>query len=595
MTGPTTLTVASATQGPGIQVGQWYQMQETNGAYKRGFVSAVSGTTLTLSDPPDVPVASGAPFWATFGAIQVANASYPTLDDIRCNANWGCVYIDDESYASDAYKGVNSGIFSRISTTGGHMFGVVVGHGAGTNLVSNSQFFGGFAQLDSYTGNGATTAFSTSYFLNLKREMYHTQLNGVTQTPVATITAGGASYGASVTGTMMWSGSGCSTNPVLSATTNSSGVITSVSTATPGVCSTAPSSTATTWAAGGGLSAGSGAEFQIAQYVINTSGLGVTFSTPPASGAAIAINYYTYGGAGFIDATGTTAGGNTFSSSNALQWSDDLYYDNANNFTADNITADAAAFDVMVLDRTALSPGQFSNMLLYWGATQVKAKNNATNVNIASGFSAPQPSNYPASGLAGAAFSLDAGASINATLTQTGGPQTSLIAGFPIKWYGGSNSIPGIGLNCGPSVAFGGPISICGSTTSNQIQISPDASQISIPGAFSYLTNATTNGVLDVQAIGAGGVAQLKATAHAKMIVNSVTNLDCSTTACAFGLPAQVPTYTVATLPACGSTVAAGAIAYVTDASSPSYNAALAGGSSTKTLAMCNGSAWTAH
>jgi hypothetical protein len=56
----------------------------------------------------------------------------------------------------------------------------------------------------------------------------------------------------------------------------------------------------------------------------------------------------------------------------------------------------------------------------------------------------------------------------------------------------------------------------------------------------------------------------------------------------------QLKAYTVATLPSCAS-VSAGMIAYVTDASSPTYNATLTGGSSTKTLAMCNGTNWTAH
>jgi hypothetical protein len=56
----------------------------------------------------------------------------------------------------------------------------------------------------------------------------------------------------------------------------------------------------------------------------------------------------------------------------------------------------------------------------------------------------------------------------------------------------------------------------------------------------------------------------------------------------------QLKAYTVATLPACNAGVA-GAIAYVTDAAAPSYNGALAGGASTRTLALCTGAAWTAH
>ncbi len=59
---------------------------------------------------------------------------------------------------------------------------------------------------------------------------------------------------------------------------------------------------------------------------------------------------------------------------------------------------------------------------------------------------------------------------------------------------------------------------------------------------------------------------------------------------------AQLASYTVSSLATavpCSSTTA-GALAYVTDASSPSWNATLSGGGSTHTLAMCNGTNWTA-
>ena len=61
-------------------------------------------------------------------------------------------------------------------------------------------------------------------------------------------------------------------------------------------------------------------------------------------------------------------------------------------------------------------------------------------------------------------------------------------------------------------------------------------------------------------------------------------------------LPASFTTlnlgaYTVATLPA----GVVGMIAYVTDASAPTYNATLVGGGAVRTLAFFNGSAWTAH
>lgn len=56
----------------------------------------------------------------------------------------------------------------------------------------------------------------------------------------------------------------------------------------------------------------------------------------------------------------------------------------------------------------------------------------------------------------------------------------------------------------------------------------------------------------------------------------------------------RLPTATVSTLPTC-NTAYKGVLYYVTDASSPTYNATLSGGSSTITLAFCNGTNWTAH
>ena len=57
----------------------------------------------------------------------------------------------------------------------------------------------------------------------------------------------------------------------------------------------------------------------------------------------------------------------------------------------------------------------------------------------------------------------------------------------------------------------------------------------------------------------------------------------------------QLPFFTVSTLPTCGTTAPAGTIAYVTDATSPTYNATLTGSGAVKTLALCNGTNWTAH
>jgi len=86
-------------------------------------------------------------------------------------------------------------------------------------------------------------------------------------------------YGASQTGTLTWSGAGCSVNPVLNATSGGGGGLVSInSVVTPGSCTTFPTSAAvSTWTAGGGLT-GSGS-LGIALTPVNNSAQ--AFATTP--------------------------------------------------------------------------------------------------------------------------------------------------------------------------------------------------------------------------------------------------------------------------------------------------------------------------
>jgi len=58
--------------------------------------------------------------------------------------------------------------------------------------------------------------------------------------------------------------------------------------------------------------------------------------------------------------------------------------------------------------------------------------------------------------------------------------------------------------------------------------------------------------------------------------------------------PLQLKSYTVATLPTCNTNNANSFLA-VSDATSPTYNAAITGGGSVVIPVFCNGSTWTAH
>lgn len=55
-----------------------------------------------------------------------------------------------------------------------------------------------------------------------------------------------------------------------------------------------------------------------------------------------------------------------------------------------------------------------------------------------------------------------------------------------------------------------------------------------------------------------------------------------------------IPTYTVATLPAC-TAANKGAVLIATDTTTPTYNGALTGGSNVIVPVFCNGTAWSSH
>ncbi len=76
---------------------------------------------------------------------------------------------------------------------------------------------------------------------------------------------------------------------------------------------------------------------------------------------------------------------------------------------------------------------------------------------------------------------------------------------------------------------------------------------------------------------------------------NASTHLgSISTSGLALAVPVILPVSTVAELPTCDAAIK-GAMAAVSDASAPAYNAALTGGGAVSIPVYCNGAAWTAH
>jgi len=453
MSGPTSISVASASNGPGVQIGQRYQLQEINGAYKRGFVMGVAGTTITLSDGPDVPVATGAPFWATFGTVYVTNAYRPTIDNVRCNGAWGCFNFDDPNAGSDSLKGVNFGTVLRPGVDSARMFGMILGRNVQALTVVSPQITGGWTQADNFIGTGAQTNFALSYLVNLKREMSSVKVDGVTKIP----------------GT---------------------------------------------------------------DYTINANGLGVTFASAPANSAAVTATYFTYGGVGLeIDCNGavaTACGGNTVSDYNFLQWSDDIYLNKSGgDFFGVGVT-DAAVWGCITADGTTGNE-YFYAANMYWCANQIRAKNSAAGVSILAGSSALQPSSYPASGIAGSLSSLGAGTSVDwpgVIKSSSGYAYSNANAAYAQSYNG--QTCWGCPPGTAPSQVFewyanGNALTWNGQNTLN------------LPNQYSYINLNVSNGQLAVQSSGSNGVVSLQGAGAVNLTVNSVTALNCTTSACAFG------------------------------------------------------------
>jgi hypothetical protein len=120
----------------------------------------------------------------------------------------------------------------------------------------------------------------------------------------SSIISNGTGYGSNLTGIMTWNGGGCSTNPILNVSTDSSGTIVTSSVKNPGVCTTFPVINSTAWIASGGLSAGTGAIFYLtsayAQLGIGSSSIFNAFEILDQYAQLLPNNEYT------IDNNGTS-------------------------------------------------------------------------------------------------------------------------------------------------------------------------------------------------------------------------------------------------------------------------------------------------
>lgn len=118
-------------------------------------------------------------------------------------------------------------------------------------------------------------------------------------------------------------------------------------------------------------------------------------------------------------------------------------------------------------------------------------------------------------------------------------------------------------------------LSACGNEALRATSVASQVNQVRVTGAITgsgpsiAATGADGNVNLNITAKGSGGVISLQSIA-------------------------TLPSFTVAGLPGCSATFKGG-LAYVTDATAPTYNAALTGGGAVIVPVFCNGTAWTSH
>jgi hypothetical protein len=110
-------------------------------------------------------------------------------------------------------------------------------------------------------------------------------------------------------------------------------------------------------------------------------------------------------------------------------------------------------------------------------------------------------------------------------------------------------------------------------------------------GAFAWNFNNTTGGAAGVVSLQSGTSMTVGTTNNVPMLLvaNNVTGLTINSDG-----TAKLTAFTVSGLPTCGSSQK-GELAYVTDATAPTYRGALTGGGAVATPVFCNGSAWESH
>ena len=181
-----------------------------------------------------------------------------------------------------------------------------------------------------------------------------------------------------------------------------------------------------------------------------------------------------------------------------------------------------------------------------------------------------------------------------------GGTMSGFNVGDHVSPVGGTGTAPVFNVTAVNSGAISTMSAISSGAYTALPSSNPTMTWTAVTGSGTGLTTTSPSWKPTAVSLTAGGSGYIganvtvSANANVSLITGTPSVTALTSALVGFQSLVSLSPITVAGLPSCSTTLK-GATALVTDASSPTYGGTLTGGSSTYALALCNGTAWTAH
>jgi hypothetical protein len=254
----------------------------------KNIVVPYAGATLSTGKINSIPVSSPGSAYTTIPTVAIAVTTGPvgTFGVIT----GGSLYVNGFYENVPITGGSGTGLTASIAVSGGAVTAIAIDTPGNGYSASDTGL-----SADSANLGGAGSGFSVPIATLQNGVGFLPQVNMAVGPTLPSIGAGGSGYGTAATGTLTWSGTGCTTSPVINVTSASGAVSTINSITTPGVCQVLPTNAATTWTPGGGLSAGTGAKLTMTFSIDSITPLLAGANYPTAITAAPSAGNATLG------------------------------------------------------------------------------------------------------------------------------------------------------------------------------------------------------------------------------------------------------------------------------------------------------------